>query len=380
MRLSLPAGRRHTRIPTIEPTSHAFCLAFHAVYRCRHTGACCTAGWDIPAEAPVVTALTTHLAGSAQARAFALARTPDGGAILARTAAGACVFFATADGRRCEVHRDLGEAMLPSACRQFPRVTLAEPRGRRITLSHFCPTAASLLFTTAPIAIVSAPPEISLHGSAEGLDATATLPPLLRADMLMDVDGYDAWERHGLHMLSTRGRNVREAMAALGGMTAVVQRWSPADGSLCDWVMRAAADATDREPPPLDDAGDSDDYALALSSVPEGLAIPLSAPPGNIDYARVETICGEHDGVIRRYLAAKLFGCWWPYFDLDLGSVLSAVQLHASVLRVRLGARLAKGDHDGTALLEAVRETDLLMVHLADLRSFADRCALQGPC
>ena len=124
------------------------------------------------------------------------------------------MFFDSENGRMCAVHRELGEPMLPSACRQFPRVTLTDPRGRWITLSHFCPTAAALLFSPAPVLIVAAPASIALDGAAEGLDATAALPPLLRPGMLMDFDGYGAWERGAIeHAVHAR----RERRPGAGG-------------------------------------------------------------------------------------------------------------------------------------------------------------------
>ena len=40
-----------------------------------------------------------------------------------------------------------------------------------------------------------APPGLALDGALEGLDATAVLPPLLRPNLLTDLEGYGAWER-----------------------------------------------------------------------------------------------------------------------------------------------------------------------------------------
>ena len=60
------------------------------------------------------------------------------------TAAAACSTNATA--KRCIVHRDLGEPHLPTTCRHFPRVAVQDRRGTFVSLSHFCPTAASMLF------------------------------------------------------------------------------------------------------------------------------------------------------------------------------------------------------------------------------------------
>src|SRR5215204_5054161 len=157
----------------------AYCLSVHATYRCAHAGACCTAGWPIPIEPEKLRAV------------WGLARTagtPDDDRFVPVAADGGCVFFDRADGRLCAIQRDAGVALMPDACRNFPRVTLRDARGIFITLSHFCPTAARLLLTSRDIAIVEAPPSLSLDGGAEGLDATAVMPPLLRRGMLMDLD------------------------------------------------------------------------------------------------------------------------------------------------------------------------------------------------
>ena len=310
-------------------------------------------------------AVTRRWAASAHRGALTLGAHSDGGAILARTAGGACIFFDSENGRLCAVHRELGEPMLPSACRQFPRVTLTDPRGRWITLSHFCPTAAALLFSPAPVTIVAAPASIALDGGAEGLDATVTLPPLLRPGMLMDWDGYRAWERGAIDVLCTGGASADDAVASLESKTLAVQDWSPGDETLAACVTRGFGGTFDLNRP-TEPACEGADYALALAAVPEGLTIPFPSPVESIDVGRIELIWSEFEAVVRRYLAARLFACWWPYLGLDLRGVLRAIQVHVSVLRTRIGARLALGDRGRAALLEAIREADLLMVHLAD--------------
>jgi hypothetical protein len=58
----------------------------------------------------------------------------------------------------CGVHRALGEGALPATCRIFPRIALTDARGTFITLSHYCPTAAAMLFRTdVPLEIVESP-------------------------------------------------------------------------------------------------------------------------------------------------------------------------------------------------------------------------------
>src|SRR6185436_6391704 len=121
--------------------------------------------------------------------------------ILATREDGACVFFEPLAGRLCAVHRTVGPRLLPSACRNFPRIALRDPRGVFVTLSHYCPTAARLLLRDQDLAIVDAPASITLDGEVEGLDATGVLPPLLRQGMLMSLDAYDTWEREAVATL-----------------------------------------------------------------------------------------------------------------------------------------------------------------------------------
>jgi len=39
-----------------------FALSMHADYQCRHSGACCTADWDVPVEVPLFRSLDEALA------------------------------------------------------------------------------------------------------------------------------------------------------------------------------------------------------------------------------------------------------------------------------------------------------------------------------
>src|SRR5678815_694191 len=95
-----------------------YSLSIHADYRCRHSGACCTADWDVPVELPLYKTLDEALsAGTLVAEGLdensgALIvddRLPDdAAAMVARTAAGDCVFYHRTSGL-CVIHRDLGE-------------------------------------------------------------------------------------------------------------------------------------------------------------------------------------------------------------------------------------------------------------------------------
>src|SRR5436190_4705517 len=177
----------------------AKCLSFHTAYRCRHSGACCRAGWTIPfdhGERETVHAL----------RFAATWLTAEGHA--ARHADGTCIFFES-DSHLCAIHHAAGHAALPLSCRMFPRVVLHDGRGTLISLSHFCPTAAALLFETGdswpPAGIVDAPSTLTDAGPLDGLDAREAWPPLLRQCVMMDFECYGAWEWLGVELLTCEG-------------------------------------------------------------------------------------------------------------------------------------------------------------------------------
>lgn len=168
------------------------CLSFHAGYACRHRGECCRAPWDIDVEPTLVEALRTGRFVPARSTPLALVTGEDGALTVPRSSAGDCGYHI---GGRCSVHAAGSETMLPSACRHFPRVFLRDARGCLLTLSHYCPTAAAMLFDEDhAFAVVEAPKPLALDEPIEGLDARTALPPLVRPGMLAGIEGYAAWE------------------------------------------------------------------------------------------------------------------------------------------------------------------------------------------
>ena len=119
----------------------------------------------------------------------------DQGRFLPRDASGACVFH----NGRCAVYEHR-----PISCVHFPYVCLIDARGVHVTLSHYCPTAASLLFEhRGPIEIVEGPPPIPSLEIPEGLDARESLPPLRAPNVLMSYDEFSEWERNELKTLAS---------------------------------------------------------------------------------------------------------------------------------------------------------------------------------
>lgn len=292
------------------------CLSVHAPYVCAHAGACCQAGWTIPIEAPLVPRL----------RALGFQPPADGVAGLAGD--GACVFFEREAGRLCAIHRLGGASVLPSMCRHFPRVVVDDPRGASLTLSHFCPTAAGLLFEPVRLAIVDAPAPLSLEGGMEGLDATDVLPPLLAPGVLTDWEGYTAWEEAAVALFDEDGLDPDCAARELADRTAAACDWRPGRETLASAVRGAFAAA---RRPPADANGRWRGFERA----------------------------------VKAFLAAHAFASWAAYEPAGLRAVAGAVSHALDVLRAEVSLR---GPLTRDSLLEAMRAADLRLRHAVDAR------------
>jgi len=374
-------------------------LSVHADFRCAHSGACCASGWTIPIEhqrqrtieeasadgrftAPLVVEGSPFLAGEAEL--------PDGcTSVLATDAGGCCAFYDRASGL-CAVQRDLGHDTLPSACQHFPRVCLIDDRGVSMTLSHYCPTAAGMLFDAhGPLTIVENPGLADQDVQWEGLDVRGDWPPLLQPGRLMDLDAYDAWERFAVGVFSRDDVGPEEALALLGDAAERVRTWTPlATGeSLTDRVRRESITALAARLP-FRDAGSVPgpeewlaDHDLVRSSLEPGLeALP---PPDNlarIDRRWVGEAWSAFALPLRRYLATKVFASWLAYQGHGLRTIVRGARLALSVVRVEAARACTEAGRtlDRELLIEAIRVADLLLLHLASRRELARRLSAEA--
>ena len=262
--------------------------------------------------------------------------------VLLPDARGHCAFFETDGGHACAIHRRLGHDALPVSCRLFPRVCLLTPRGVSITLSHYCPTAAALLFATdGPPAIVEDAPAFPPSAAYEGLDARAAAPPLLRPGVFLGWDAHARFERHAVATLGALDRATPED--ALGRLAADAERlraWTVHDGAfdgLLDRVLVPAAG--DPRPAPAD----ADLLAEVQASIPQALR-PAPLEPGTVDW-------GPFAPVVRRYLAARAFASWCSVQGPGVRTSVRALQAALAVLRAEVGPRAL----DRGVLTEALR-------------------------
>ena len=256
------------------------------------------------------------------ARAAAVVEENGAPPLVAKNANDSCVFYDADHSGLCVIHRDGGPHLMPSACRNFPRVSLRDARGVFVTLSHYCPTAAGLLVDARDIAIVPAPSSLSLDGDAEGLDATAVMPPLLRRGMLMDFDGYAAWEQEAIAVFDAFDRSPRLALAVVAAATADACTWRPEAGALAAHLRRAFHRASAARPP--------------------------DRPRGEERFERP----------MKAFAAAHLFASWAGYQDGGLTAIVRAVESALSQLESQLDDRTGR-----MSFIAAVRSVDLRLRH-----------------
>ena len=295
-------------------------LSFHAKYRCRDSGVCCTSNWPIPVEPDRLELLTAALATGglrpvASAVLVPLQLVPDAPAetpALVATHEGRCVFHDPAG--RCAIHEALGHSALPLACRQFPRVTVTDPRGTSVTLSHYCPTAAGLLRDATAAdehGLIVNPPAFPPDAEYVGLDASAALPPLLRPGILMDWESWWEVERLGVETLLRKGHSAADAVGCVRGAVGRLRQWSPWRGELFELV----ADAFQGPAAPA-----STDAAQLIADAIASVPITYRTQAVWTSTTRTD------DQASRRFLAAHAFANWSIHTGDGLASWLRSIE------------------------------------------------------
>ena len=333
------------------------CLSFHAAYRCQHAGACCAAPWHVKADDHVVAFVKRSPRYTGHLEELFVGQPPRPGQpaerAVAKRTGGLCVFR---EDRRCVIHAEGGEAALPVGCRHYPRVVRRDRHGIALSLSHYCPTAASLLIANPPVAVVAAPSPLTLAEPIEGLDARDALPPLLRPDLLMDVDAYAVWETCAVECFS-RGRRADVALYRLANATDLLRGWTPGAEPLAGAVGRAFAGADDTAPQWIGRG------LVVARDLNRGL-VPLDG--GIPEHGDRSTAAVER--VIANYLAARVFGNWIAYQGRGLRTIVTWLAACHDVVRLLMSS---DGRRGLTRAIEAIRQADYVMLHTIDTQAFA---------
>jgi hypothetical protein len=301
----------------------------------------------------------------------------DDQAFARKTSDGACSFFDHAS-HLCTIHVAGGPSALPSTCRMFPRVVLHDARGTTLSLSHFCPTAAALLFDVpGPDAIVEAPQSLVGVDALEGLDAAGAWSPLLRPSMLMDASAHDRWERHAVDLLTGTNDSPWQAVARLERATAAIARWGPGGNRTLDQCVDNAFASVASCQLPASGSQRPAGFAVAVRAVPPPLTAPSSCDPSSRSLAAAHAAIEQFSRAINRWLAARLFGSWIAYQSTGLLAIARLLRVALDTLVMEL-TRLQKELLQRCDVVEAIRQSDYLLVHLADSQRLAT--LLSDPC
>jgi hypothetical protein len=357
-----------------------YALSIHADYECHRSGVCCTSDWDVPVELPLYRTLSEAIA-TGRLRAAAVAAGGASGAVLvtgpdlpdeaaamvARTAGGDCVFYHRRSGL-CVIHRDMGASQLPATCRYFPRLAMRDRRGTFITLTHYCPTAAAMLFREdRPIEVVENPPAFPA-ASYEGLVIGADdWPPLLHPRMLMGHDGYTAWERHMVARCAEDGTSPESVVATLERDARLLRRYQPREGPI-ERVVASLPPEYVLKPAPSELTDSLVRFEEAVAAVPDDMKPPPDEHGLSDAYVRlVKDEWEKWHAPLRRYLAAKAFASWTAYQGRGVLSIVRGLEAALALVRVEAArqCRNAASALHGDLLCEAFRAADFVLNHLA---------------
>jgi Fe-S-cluster containining protein len=355
-----------------------YALSIHATYRCQRSGVCCSSDWDVPVEVPLYRRLDDALAEGRLSPASASADgeptlivepdLPDGAAaMVGRTDSGHCVFYHRHSGL-CVVQRDLGEPHLPSTCRHFPRVAVRDSRGTFISLTHYCPTAASMLFAPAgPIEIVESPEAFPV-ADYDGLRVDPEAwPPLLHPRMLMDHEGYSAWERHMVARCNDSHLAPEQVTATLRRDALALRTFVPGTGSLASAIAELPSDSVAVAPELTLDAS-LELHREVIAAVPEDVRPEPDEEGLREAFDRwVAPEWASWHLPLRRYLAAKAFANWTAYQGRGVLTIVRGLEAALALVRVEATreCRNAARALDAELLKQAIRASDFVLNHIA---------------
>jgi hypothetical protein len=291
----------------------------------------------------------------------------DSAAVFERTVAGQCVFL-DAGPNLCIVHRDLGAEALPVTCRVFPRVSIDDARGTHITLSHFCPTAASMLFRDdVPLRVVENPPAfppMDYDGLVVGED---DLPPLLTPSILMDLEGYAAWEAHLVSRCADVEQPPDSILATMMRDARMLRRWRPGGVSLREAIHELPRGMVSGEP-----HRSLDESLVMVRDVIAAVPDDLKPEPDEtgLPAAYRRYVLPRWDAwraPVNRFIAAKSFATWTAYQGRGVATIVRGIEAAVALVRVEASrlCRDAGRALDRELLLEAFRAADFALNHLA---------------
>jgi hypothetical protein len=193
------------------------------------------------------------------------------------------------------------------------------------------------------------------------------LPPLLHPRMLMDEDGYSAWERHMVGRCAELSRAPESVLATLARDAARLRAWTPGDTTLAEAVAQLPRDYVEAECEHTLERSLAH-HAAAMAAVPDDFR-PEPDESGLEDAYRawVRPEWPRFAAPLNRYLAAKAFASWTAYQGRGVATIVRGLDAALALVRVEASrtCRDAGRPLDRDLLLEAFRCADFVLNHLA---------------
>jgi len=198
------------------------------------------------------------------------------------------------------------------------------------------------------------------------------LPPLLTPGMLMDLEGYAAWERHMVERCADLTRTPESVLATLKRDARTLGAWRPGSGSLSDAVASLPAGFVDAAAP-VSLESSMRLHAEVMRAVPDELK-PDPGTPQSDDRGLEDAFVGlvrpmweSFRAPLDRYLAGKAFASWTAYQGRGVATIVHGLEAALALVRVEAARQCRDVGRplDAALLLEAFREADFILNHLA---------------
>jgi hypothetical protein len=257
-------------------------------------------------------------------------------------------------------------------------VAVRDGRGTSIGLSHYCPTAASLLFRDDVPLVVVESPDAFPPADYEGLSVEEEdLPPLLRPGVMMDVADYTAWEHHMVGRAAAR-LSPESVLATVMRDANIVRNWTPDGPSIAARIADLPQEAVPAEAP-HSLASSLTEFRAVMAAVPDDLRPAPDEEGLEEAYRRFVRAAWEAwSHPLRHYVAAKAFASWTAYQGRGLRSIVRGLEAAVALVRVEAArqCRDAGRPLDRELLLEAFRQADFALNHLAVGEDLAEAWSL----
>ncbi|HEU4690585.1 MAG TPA: hypothetical protein VFS23_19590, partial [Vicinamibacterales bacterium] len=159
-----------------------------------------------------------------------------------------------------------------------------------------------------------------------------------------------------------------EALEIIEASTRATIEWQPGDESLERAVRRAFTSAQPTAAS-ADAQRDLKRFAYAANSIPHGLRAPTIPHGIEAIWTQAGAELQGGDAALRAWLASHLFGNWVAYSANGLSTVVEYLRVCVAVLRVELAREWLRETRSSAEqrLLEAIRQSDHILHHLADI-------------